>query len=129
MKPVLNGRFILFLLLMQKAQPDPIHSNQLPNVSEWSSSLGFPALSTQVFAAAPCFRAVFRRKHAYFSTNFVDKCDGRLPLVKKIHDLPTPCLVVELDRFEANLEKMSRFTRERRIALRPHSKTHKCVNI
>ncbi len=66
---------------------------------------------------------------AYFSTNFVDKCDVRLPLVKKIHDLPTPCLVLELDRFEANLEKMSRFTRDRGIALRPHSKTHKCVNI
>ena len=49
--------------------------------------------------------------------------------MKKIHDLPTPCLVVELDRFEANLEKMSRFARERGIALRPHSKTHKCVNI
>jgi 3-hydroxy-D-aspartate aldolase len=53
----------------------------------------------------------------------------RLPLVKKIHDLPTPCLVLELDRFDANLEKMSRFTRERGIALRPHSKTHKCVSV
>src|SRR5215467_15438439 len=53
----------------------------------------------------------------------------RLPLVKKIHDLPTPCLVLELDRFESNLAKMSRFARERGIALRPHSKTHKCVNI
>jgi D-serine deaminase-like pyridoxal phosphate-dependent protein len=49
--------------------------------------------------------------------------------VKKIHDLPTPCLVLDLDRFEANLDKMSRFTRERGIALRPHAKTHKCVNI
>ena len=54
---------------------------------------------------------------------------GKLRSVKKIHDLPTPCLVVDLDRFEANLEKMSRFTREHRIALRPHAKTHKCVNI
>jgi D-serine deaminase-like pyridoxal phosphate-dependent protein len=49
--------------------------------------------------------------------------------VKKIHDLPTPCLVLDLDRFEENLEKMSRFTREHRIALRPHAKTHKCVRI
>ena len=49
--------------------------------------------------------------------------------MKKIHDLPTPCLVLDLDRFESNLDKMSRFTRERGIALRPHSKTHKCVNI
>ncbi len=49
--------------------------------------------------------------------------------VKRIHDLPTPCLVLDLDRFESNLDRMSRFTRERGIALRPHAKTHKCVSI
>jgi D-serine deaminase-like pyridoxal phosphate-dependent protein len=50
-------------------------------------------------------------------------------IVKKIHELATPCLVVDLDRFEANLEKMSRHTRSRNVALRPHAKTHKCVTI
>src|SRR5712691_9112599 len=50
-------------------------------------------------------------------------------VVKKIHELPTPCLLVDLDRFESNLDKMSRHTRECGIALRPHAKTHKCVNI
>jgi len=49
--------------------------------------------------------------------------------VKKIHDLPTPCLVLDLDRFESNLQKMSAFARAHHIALRPHSKTHKCVDI
>jgi D-serine deaminase-like pyridoxal phosphate-dependent protein len=49
--------------------------------------------------------------------------------VKKIPDLPTPCLLLDLDGFEANLEKMSRFTNDRGVALRPHAKTHKCVNI
>jgi D-serine deaminase-like pyridoxal phosphate-dependent protein len=49
--------------------------------------------------------------------------------VKKIHDLPTPCLVLDLDRFESNLDKMSRFARDRGIALRPHAKTHKCAHI
>ena len=49
--------------------------------------------------------------------------------MKKIHELPTPCLVVDLDRFESNLEKMSRHARDCGIALRPHSKTHKCVRI
>jgi D-serine deaminase-like pyridoxal phosphate-dependent protein len=53
----------------------------------------------------------------------------KLRSVKKIHDLPTPCLVLDLDRFEENIDKMSRFTRERRISLRPHAKTHKCVSI
>ncbi|HYR44911.1 MAG TPA: DSD1 family PLP-dependent enzyme [Terriglobia bacterium] len=49
--------------------------------------------------------------------------------MKKILELPTPCLVVDLDRFESNLNKMSRYTGECGIALRPHAKTHKCVNI
>ena len=63
------------------------------------------------------------------STKFVDGANGRLPSVKKILELPTPCLLVDLDRFESNLDKMSRHTRECGIALRPHAKTHKCVNI
>ncbi len=49
--------------------------------------------------------------------------------MKKIHDLPTPCLVVDRDVLESNLDRMSGFTRERKVALRPHSKTHKCVRI
>jgi 3-hydroxy-D-aspartate aldolase len=49
--------------------------------------------------------------------------------VKRIPDLPTPCLVLDLDRFEANLERMRRFTKDCGVALRPHAKTHKCVEI
>jgi D-serine deaminase-like pyridoxal phosphate-dependent protein len=49
--------------------------------------------------------------------------------VKKIHDLPTPSLVLDLGRLESNLDKMSRFARERAINLRPHAKTHKCVHV
>lgn len=49
--------------------------------------------------------------------------------MKKILDLPTPCLVLDLERFETNLDKMSRFAGERGIALRPHAKTHKCAHI
>src|SRR5262249_32910499 len=63
------------------------------------------------------------------SINFVDADGGTLRSVKKIHDLPTPCLVLDLEVFQANLDSMSRFTRESGIALRPHAKTHKCVNI
>ena len=37
--------------------------------------------------------------------------------------------MLDLDRFEFNLDKMSRFVRARGIALRPHAKTHKCVEI
>lgn len=44
----------------------------------------------------------------------------------KLHDLPTPALVIDLDAFEANLKKMRDFYAERKAGLRPHSKTHKC---
>lgn len=59
----------------------------------------------------------------------MDDRSGTLRAVKKIHDLPTPCLVLDLDRFQSNLDKMSAFTAAHRISLRPHAKTHKCVNI
>ncbi len=49
--------------------------------------------------------------------------------MKKILDLSTPCLLLDIERFEANLDKMSRFTQSHGVALRPHAKTHKCVNI
>ncbi len=53
----------------------------------------------------------------------------KLQSVKKLIDLSTPCLVLDLERFESNLDKMSRFARDHGVALRPHAKTHKCVNI
>src|SRR5262245_6358633 len=49
--------------------------------------------------------------------------------MKKFRDLPTPCLVLDLDRFESNVDKMSRFVTEKGVALRPHAKTHKCPQI
>jgi D-serine deaminase-like pyridoxal phosphate-dependent protein len=49
--------------------------------------------------------------------------------MQNFRELPTPCLVLNLDAFEANLERMSRFAADRRIALRPHAKTHKCVQV
>jgi len=49
--------------------------------------------------------------------------------VKKILDLPTPCLVLDLDRFESNLDNMTSWVSKRGISLRPHAKTHKCAEI
>jgi len=45
------------------------------------------------------------------------------------HELPTPSLLLDLDRFEANLERMSRHAKAASISLRPHAKTHKCVDV
>jgi len=44
-------------------------------------------------------------------------------------DLPTPALLVNLDRFESNIEKMQKAISRAGKHLRPHAKAHKCVEI
>ena len=46
-----------------------------------------------------------------------------------IHDIPTPALILDLDRLETNLRWMADRASELGVALRPHMKTHKCVEI
>jgi D-serine deaminase-like pyridoxal phosphate-dependent protein len=41
--------------------------------------------------------------------------------------LATPCLVVDLDAVDRNIERLARGARDRGVALRPHIKTHKSV--
>ena len=43
--------------------------------------------------------------------------------------LETPAVVVDLDRMDARIASMARLMRERGIALRPHAKTHKSVEV
>jgi D-serine deaminase-like pyridoxal phosphate-dependent protein len=50
----------------------------------------------------------------------------QLPTVgAAVDQLETPCLVVDLDAFERNIEKMSAYCRSNGVAWRPHSKCHK----
>ena len=44
-------------------------------------------------------------------------------------ELDTPCLCVDLDRLEANLDRMQTTVTRNGIASRPHAKTHKCPAI
>ena len=44
-------------------------------------------------------------------------------------DIDTPALVVDLDALERNLDRMAAAARAAGVALRPHVKTHKSVNI
>ena len=44
-------------------------------------------------------------------------------------DLDTPCLCVDLDRLEGNLDRMQTTVTRNGIASRPHAKTHKCPAI
>jgi D-serine deaminase-like pyridoxal phosphate-dependent protein len=41
--------------------------------------------------------------------------------------LDTPTVIVDLDRVDANIERMAAIMRERGVALRPHAKTHKSL--
>jgi D-serine deaminase-like pyridoxal phosphate-dependent protein len=43
--------------------------------------------------------------------------------------METPALVVDLDRLRANVDHMAALAGSRGLALRPHAKTHKCVEI
>ncbi len=44
-------------------------------------------------------------------------------------DLPTPCLLLDIDLFEANLRTMADHCRTAGCGFRPHAKTHKCPEI
>ena len=45
---------------------------------------------------------------------------------KHKRELETPCLIVDIDRLNANLQVMQRHVSAAGKALRPHAKTHKC---
>jgi len=46
-----------------------------------------------------------------------------------IHDLPTPALLLDLEVLDANLERMAARAAAFGTALRPHVKSHKCIEI
>ena len=64
----------------------------------------------------------------------VDEVEKRLSSEKAIegvtkHDLPTPALLLDLDRLEHNLAAMSEHAKGASVDLRPHAKTHKSAEI
>ena len=46
-----------------------------------------------------------------------------------IHDVPTPALLLDIDTLESNLRRMSLRCKALGVHLRPHVKTHKCLEI
>ena len=44
-----------------------------------------------------------------------------------VSEIDTPALVVDLDIFERNLQRVANYAREHELRLRPHTKTHKAV--
>lgn len=47
----------------------------------------------------------------------------------KLDDLPTPALLLDLDRAERNIAAMAERARRLGVGLRPHVKTHKCLEL
>jgi 3-hydroxy-D-aspartate aldolase len=88
---------------------------------------------TSILATSPVYLAptLLFAKHASYTRREIGKKmqkKGSLGDMSR-SDLPTPCLLLDLDRFEANIEKMAAHSRSQSIDLRPHAKTHKCVEI
>lgn len=46
-----------------------------------------------------------------------------------LSELPTPALIVDLDTLESNISSMAERARQLGVSLRPHVKTHKCVEV
>ncbi len=46
-----------------------------------------------------------------------------------LSDVDTPSLILDLDAFERNLQRLSESLAGRRVMLRPHAKSHKCPQI
>ncbi|HLQ84837.1 MAG TPA: alanine racemase, partial [Salinisphaeraceae bacterium] len=47
----------------------------------------------------------------------------------RIEDIDTPSLLVDLDAYERNIERMAKFMREHGLRHRAHAKNHKCAAI
>ena len=51
------------------------------------------------------------------------------PIGRPVEELRTPCLILDLDMFQWNLDKMFGFAREAGVNVRPHAKTFKAAAI
>ena len=51
------------------------------------------------------------------------------PIGRKKFELDTPCLTIDLDVLDENLQKMQSRVKAAGKALRPHAKTHKCTTL
>ena len=51
------------------------------------------------------------------------------PLGQAVQELATPCLVVDLDALNRNVQRMAAFCKRHNVRLRPHAKTHKSADI
>lgn len=85
----------------------------------------------KTIAAATLGPTVLLRRAGAYSLSEVEKklqSGNKVSGVTK-HDLPTPSLLVDLDRLESNIARMADYAKKAGVNLRPHAKTHKCAEI
>lgn len=49
--------------------------------------------------------------------------------MRTLREIPTPSVVVDLDVLERNVTRMAELASRRGVGLRPHAKTHKCLDV
>jgi D-serine deaminase-like pyridoxal phosphate-dependent protein len=59
----------------------------------------------------------------------MSRAAGSLTPRSSLEVVDTPAVIVDVDRLEANIARWAAFAREAGVRLRPHAKTHKCVEI
>ena len=52
-----------------------------------------------------------------------------MEMTKEISDLLSPVALVDIERLDRNINNMATKTKESGVQLRPHIKTHKCIEI
>src|SRR5580765_5206819 len=94
--------------------PEDTSALPVPDDPLWgpAGQTGFPANGS-----LPASHAVHRRGRR--DTRMIE------PVPRNVGNIDTPALIVDLDVFERNLQRMAAFFRGRRAQLRPHSKSHK----
>jgi D-serine deaminase-like pyridoxal phosphate-dependent protein len=85
-------------------------------------------LAAAVGAPAIIHGSTEKRGHSYSEVErLLAKGDVKGKLTRE--DLPTPALLLDMDAFEFNVAKMTKYCKDHDRALRPHGKSHKCPEI
>jgi D-serine deaminase-like pyridoxal phosphate-dependent protein len=85
-------------------------------------------LAAAVSAPAILQSAAEKRGYSYSEIErLIARGDVKGKLARE--DIPTPALLLDLDAFEANVQRMTAHAKTHHRALRPHGKTHKCPEV
>ena len=84
-------------------------------------------LRNAVSLAATAPTILSAKSHGYTPTEIDTRLTNGKTITKA--DLVTPALLLDLDALDANIAKLAAHAKAAKINLRPHGKTHKCVEI